>query len=143
MSFGAGDCEYMDWPTSRFEWEKAARGMGGYDYPWGDNLNGNRANYRNSGDPWDNGTSPAGYFNGQNGTVDSQSPFGCYDMCGNVSDWTNSFEGGPHPSNKIKCGGSWNDEPHPHYYFNRLFSFYHMGSDPAIASNEIGFRCIR
>ena len=73
-----------------YEWEKAARGMTGADYPWGDSISGDNANYYNSGDPWDNGTTPAGYYNGENGTTDSPSPYGAYDMAGNVWNWTHS-----------------------------------------------------
>ena len=33
------------------------------------------------------GVTPVGYFNGNNGTLVSHTPFGCYDMCGNVAEW--------------------------------------------------------
>jgi formylglycine-generating enzyme required for sulfatase activity len=99
--FGAWHfADYYGWqlPTEH-EWEKAARGMTGYGYPWGNTIDGSRANYWNSGDPYDNGTTPVGFYNGEthvvNGvsfsTTDSPSPFGVYDMAGNVWNWTDSF----------------------------------------------------
>ncbi|MBC8257078.1 MAG: SUMF1/EgtB/PvdO family nonheme iron enzyme [Candidatus Marinimicrobia bacterium] len=76
-----------------YEWEKAARGMSGTAYPWGEDYGddiSDNANYNNSGDPWDNGTTPVGCYNGENGTTDSPSPYGAYDMAGNVWNWTHS-----------------------------------------------------
>ncbi len=76
------------------EWEKATRANTGYDYPWGDVITGSNANYKFSGDPFDYGydplgTTPVGYYNGQNyngfQTIDSPSPYGVYDLTGNVS----------------------------------------------------------
>lgn len=94
--FGAtAFCQWYNFTLpNQYEWEKAARGNTGYNYPWGDNLESNRANYHDSGDPFDNGTTPIGFYNGQNyngyQTINSPSPYGCYDMAGNAWEYTNS-----------------------------------------------------
>ena len=64
---------------------------------------------------------PIGYFNGDNGTIDSPSPIGAYDMSGNVSEWVNDWygadyyqfspeldpDGPPVGTVKVRRGGSW------------------------------------
>jgi len=84
------------------EWEFAARGNAyTLKYPWGNVLDGSRANYFQSGDPFDNATTPVGYFNGNQKIIDAAnsfngenvkgknqiSKFGLYDIVGNVSEW--------------------------------------------------------
>jgi formylglycine-generating enzyme required for sulfatase activity len=56
------------------EWEKAARGSDGRRYPWGDSFNRDHAN--NSDRPMPIMSYPSGV-----------SPYGCYDMAGNVAEW--------------------------------------------------------
>lgn len=95
--FGAKKfCDFYHFELpDRHEWEKAARGMTGNNYPWGDSLFSNAANFHNSGDPFDNGTTPVGFYDGKINigyqTIDNKSPYGCYDMAGNAWEYTNSI----------------------------------------------------
>ncbi len=131
--------QYFGWdlPTEQ-EWEKAARWNTGWDYPWGSSIDGSRANYINSGDPYDNGTTPVGYYNGESydgfQTTDSPSPVGAYDMAGNVWEWTNSWYNG---SNRVVRGGSWS------YDTSNLLSWHRANNSPTSSNSNIGFRCSR
>ena len=129
--------EHYGWrlPTKE-EWEKAARGMTGYEYPWGDVISSDRANYDDSGDPWEEGTTPVGYYNGENGTIDSPSPYGCYDMCGNVWDWTDSWI---YTSYRVIRGGTYLSA----YDNDGLRSWFLSLSQPINTSANTGFRCAR
>jgi toxoflavin biosynthesis protein ToxD len=63
------------------EWEKAARGPKGYRYPWGNHWDPRRCNTSESNI---RDTTPVTHY--PNGV----SPYGVWDMCGNVWEWTSS-----------------------------------------------------
>jgi hypothetical protein len=69
---------------SELEWEKAARGVEGLLYPWGNQWDVNRGNFGQHDHQIVSGTrlSPVDMF------PDGASPYGVWDMCGNAYEWT-------------------------------------------------------
>jgi formylglycine-generating enzyme required for sulfatase activity len=135
---------------SDVEWEKAARGTKlvdghGLPFPWGVEIFGNNANYYSSFDLFEKmygklgNTTPVGFYNGNTydgyETLDSASPYGLYDMVGNVWQWVGD------------------DLPDQHYRYMRGGSFYSYEVDlrvwknnsagPTFYSPAVGFRCAR
>ena len=151
--FGANAyCSYYGWRLPlELEWEKAARGTSidedghGLPFPWGHEIERNQANYYSSFDLFEKvygklgNTTPVGLYNGKTydgyETLDQASPYGLYDMAGNVWQWTGD------------------DYPKQHYRHMRGGSFYSFEVDlrvwkfnsagPTYFAPDVGFRCAR
>ena len=65
------------------EGEKAARGVDGREYPWGNEFDKNKCNTREGGK---GNTTSVGLYSPR-----GDSPYGCADMAGNVWEWTHSL----------------------------------------------------
>ncbi|MCJ7432994.1 MAG: SUMF1/EgtB/PvdO family nonheme iron enzyme [Anaerolineales bacterium] len=65
------------------EWEKAARGEKGNEYPWGNEFDKNKCNSEEGGKKT---TTPVSLYSPL-----GDSPYGCADMAGNVWEWTHSL----------------------------------------------------
>ena len=71
------------------EWEKAARGTEQRKYPWGNTIDASYANFVGT-QSFDTGR-PVGFFDGSKRgdlqTHSNASPYGAFDMAGNVMEW--------------------------------------------------------
>lgn len=145
--FGAkAFCEYFGFklPTE-IEWEKAARGDDGRPFPWGDEIETHNANYYSSHDVFEKivgglgDTTPVGFYNGGSfedyTTLDSPSPYGLYDMAGNVWQWTGDVYENQHY--RYMRGGSKDN-----YAYN-LRVWTRNSAGPEYYSPGVGFRCVR
>lgn len=145
--FGAwGYCGYYDYRLpSEMEWEKAARGTDTRPFPWGEEMRGNNANFYASRDPFEDmgsfgsRTTPVGFYNGKTyggyTTLDSVSPYGLYDMAGNVWQWTGDIYEGMHY--RFMRGGSKDT------YEMDLRLWVRNNATPTYVSPGVGFRCVR
>jgi formylglycine-generating enzyme required for sulfatase activity len=136
---------YAAWMKKRLpteaEWEKAARAqLIGKQYPYGDTLKNNQANF-DRGFFRENKLKPVGSF--------EPSSFGLYDMAGNVWEWCQDWYADTYYKNspaqnprgpaeglyRVNRGGSWvNDE--------RYLRCSQRGKNtPDCRSHILGFRC--
>jgi len=122
------------------EWEKAARGTEGREYPWGDMFDKNKCNSSEGGK---GGTTPVGFY-----SPHGDSPYGCADMAGNVWEWTHSLK----KKYPYKPDDGREDEKAPGYRVLRGGSFnnnernarcaYRNDNDIKNFNNNIGFRVV-
>jgi len=124
------------------EWEKAARGQDGREYPWGNSLDCRLANYRECrvGKTTPVGAYPAG-----------ASPYRLLDMAGNAAEWVNDWydpnyyqrspkDGPKGPETgkyRVIRGGMWLR------YAYQMRSADRAAQSPDTRNNTTGFRCAK
>lgn len=127
------------------EWEKAARGTDGRRYPWGDQIpTAELANFAvGARFSYSQALMPVGRYER------ALSPYGLYDMAGNVWEWVQDWYDGDYyeessadnPTGpeegqlKVVRGGAWSDLP------NYLLTYGRFKLPPDTRNSHTGFRC--
>ena len=120
-------------PTEE-EWEKAA----GWDpdeqhlYSYGYHLDGSSCDFCNFNNCVGTATE-VGHYSGGSGTGDGKSFYGCYDMSGNVWEWTSGTAG----SGVVMRGGSWDSD---HTQTQTTYRAYNPAPD--VRDTTYGFRLV-
>lgn len=154
---------YAEWYNKKLpteaQWEKAARGpavgnvMPVRDFPWGYGITSAYANYLVNPRPY-NGLAPVGTYTGDvvNSiqTVLNSGFYGCFDLIGNVSEWTNDYfqanyysvspsidpPGPASGTHRVHRGGSY-ETPVDQLRNTRRFTTL-----PTARPYHVGFRCV-
>lgn len=139
-----GALSYCQWAGAKLpteaQWEKAARGIDGRMFPWGNELPAPSLLNYNASDTAEVGSFPQGV-----------SPFGALDIAGNVLEWVNDrFQSGYYDvsplenpigpaggNRRVIRGGAWE-----HLDISALRTVARASLAESYTGNNIGFRCV-
>lgn len=115
---------YAKWAGKRLpteeEWQLAAQGLDGKKWPWGNEFDPNKCN-------------TTGKLQPAKSYPQGRSIYGCYNMSGNVWEWTESCRDDGHTRFTMIRGGS---------YFDAKGSIWYVKGGPQACGSHIKFICI-
>jgi len=117
---------------NEYEWEKAAAWGGGTPYKYGCSRNDIDCTWCNH--PYCiGGPTEVGHYDGSGSTNDADSPYGCYDMTGNVWEWTSNIFYSGHAVR----GGHWESDATQSLATSRSWG------ELSSRNSNIGFRLVQ
>ena len=134
------------------EWEKAARGWDTRFYPWGNELPEEGGVYRANYSPV-TARGMDGYL--YTASVDSfengVSPYGIYNMAGNIGEWTADWYDAEYYKVKVKKNPKGPEEGKERVVrgggydvaYQNLLLTVRIAAKPRVSNNFIGFRCAK